>query len=699
MMQILVTYQTEDHEESGDTEANLDLAGIISQYIDSFYGPRENRNAYQVDHSAWDSLQEYLLPPTSPDIDTDTTDTEDDASADAPDVTQPFFCLEQLSKTGATIPPDLFDNILFYVDRRSPRSARKPKSKGYKRLKRHQSTDVAHSLKACSLVCRHWANRCRQNTFSGAELVISSAEDAEIFRTYATRGCSSLLPVHKLIERISVEQSYSAPRSFCHILYPLWPLLGDHVKYTSLKLTGPIPDKFPRVFLDSPHWSFAPSAVISPLLPRYYHRISVSKVHLPSFAHVVRYTKHLKHAQQVEFTEFTWEVADRDRDPLRRFPRTTMPREPLAHRMSLSIRNCTDNIRLCPHMAVTCTNFWLHWLSPAAYWWVLSLVALLKESYVEDDNANPQCFMHGLEATLKEPPALTLSLQPQRTQFNSIAGTDYELVIDDQSLIGPMPIDRILGFAVICSSRKTNPVNLDELVTHLRSLQMPLAIVVVFRGYGNLQAYAEGFRPVAFNPAEGDGPYVFACKRSEISPFHDVPSAGEDDFVGIDPITLGSTVQSWETQRDIIPSLLRCKYYIISTAPTMDYNGNRQEYIRTVQLGHARLSIATGLIGVESTCSQAQCSKPSLSRKVETELFIKSSKDTTPHIHSATNAIIGNSRLSKLQIVGPLPDGFPLTTPYCQGTLLSTASPPSLLPYQDIMVENLHLPSSLNAAK
>ncbi len=85
---------------------------------------------------------------------------------------------------------------------------------------RPSSYDALTDLKRCSLVCRFWANRCRQYMFAGRTLEIYRSEDAEIFRRYAIGGCAALIPVHHLIGEIHVYLRYDGLiNSFLHLLY------------------------------------------------------------------------------------------------------------------------------------------------------------------------------------------------------------------------------------------------------------------------------------------------------------------------------------------------------------------------------------------------------------------------------------------------------------------------------------------------
>ncbi|KAI0083172.1 hypothetical protein BDY19DRAFT_746559 [Irpex rosettiformis] len=175
------------------------------------------------------------------------------------------------SPASTRIPPELFDDILFYLflDLDSNRVTVN------KRLSRRV-------IMVCSLVCCHWANLCRKALFRNKHFTIRSSEEAQTLVKYATQGSPSLVPIPTLIESISVRQGYNMRHSFCDRVYMLKARFD--VRLSLLTLAGPVPDGFPPCKLDTPHWSLPPSVSTPPSLLS-YDEIHVEKVHLPSFRH------------------------------------------------------------------------------------------------------------------------------------------------------------------------------------------------------------------------------------------------------------------------------------------------------------------------------------------------------------------------------------------------------------------------------
>ncbi|KAI0090490.1 hypothetical protein BDY19DRAFT_1055499 [Irpex rosettiformis] len=466
---------------------------------------------------------------------------------------------DRLGTAGAVIPPELFDNILFFVDRDS--FAYLDGRKSAISLRRYQGDpddrDVLHRLKLCSLVSRHWANRCRRYMFTGVTLIISSVEEAEIFRTYVTHGCPSLVQVHRLIGRVSVEQRYDAHRSFCHVLHSLAPLIKDNpeLRESTLRLIGPVPDTFPRVFLDGPHWSFAPSTVTPPSLLQSYSYVTLTDIHLPSFAHAIRYARHFKHAQYVRFTNLTW---DKD-GPLLLFPQM-MVRKHCQDELSVFAEGCTSNSRLCVQVAMTHLKIGR---IAAACLWRTSLVTFLKSEYTAINVLNPTCQI--VQKTDREG-QIAVGFEAGNYKLS----TYCELVVNLESSPSaanpnPTPINmnthHILAFRVILRMGNHH-LNLDGLLSHIRlhNHLLPQIVVVNFDSYSELQTYMQRFRPIALNPHPGTSSdlklYLLTCGRSRNHPFHEVSKAGDWDVVGINPITLSPTGQSWERDWKIVSALL-----------------------------------------------------------------------------------------------------------------------------------------------
>ena len=304
---------------------------------------------------------------------------------------------ERIMGLGASIPEELFEHILFHV--------------GYNYI--HDSPfwtfalvdpgNKAQDIKACSLVCRHWANQCRRHMFTGITLIISSPEQADTFIKYATptRGCTppSLIPVHQLIREIQIEQTYDVSRSFCHRFHIFKSEFGKRL--SELRLLGPIPPGFSSRGLDTPHWSLPPSAVTpSSLLP--YREITLSDVHLPSYRHAAKYVKHFGCAYKIRLYNVTWDTNGHNSPVLF-----------LSHRGGSRERNdgdgfsmcrgfgCTDNLRLCIQVAVTHTRSLIRTLQDDSEGqWLILLLGWFRESFSQSgpptscEWRNSQCFGH-----------------------------------------------------------------------------------------------------------------------------------------------------------------------------------------------------------------------------------------------------------------------------------------------------------------
>ncbi|KAI0782508.1 hypothetical protein BC629DRAFT_558954 [Irpex lacteus] len=172
---------------------------------------------------------------------------------------------EHLPKCAEDIPSELFNNIIWHVNHLCLELPRKYEDVRYLvrqlRTDWKSSDDCLSSLKACSLVCRHWAAKSRQYMYSGSVLSICSKEDFEIALAFATRGCPTLAKtaILRAVRWIDVCQRYDTPRSFYHLL--LHPLTRHRLR--TIILQGPIPEQFPRCFVNTLTGGF-----LSPLSPR-----------------------------------------------------------------------------------------------------------------------------------------------------------------------------------------------------------------------------------------------------------------------------------------------------------------------------------------------------------------------------------------------------------------------------------------------
>lgn len=76
------------------------------------------------------------------------------------------------------------------------------------------------ALARMSLVCLHWAQRCRIVLWKGRELTISSSEKAKWFKWLATTHSSTRLTlIVSLIGRVKVEESLRSQQSWHHLCF------------------------------------------------------------------------------------------------------------------------------------------------------------------------------------------------------------------------------------------------------------------------------------------------------------------------------------------------------------------------------------------------------------------------------------------------------------------------------------------------
>lgn len=273
----------------------------------------------------------------------------------------------------ARIPPELFENILFYVNVHCG-------SRTYLYRKRggRASRNMPNELTQCSLVCLFWANRCREHVFSDRTLQINSYEDAEIVRRYVVDGCPRLTPVHRLITGIDITQNYSgmlAPQgserqtSFLHLLY----LLAIRYKLRDLYISGPVPDGFNPAKLDTPHWGIPPYIVVPSSFPQ--NQVFLTNVHLPSFYHVTKYIRHFI-CVAFFFNKITWD----GQTPMYSLPQAsnkiTCQRRPLS--LGVSVTGvCTNSVHLALTALMLNPNCPLHRLSEEERVWMIKFMTLL----------------------------------------------------------------------------------------------------------------------------------------------------------------------------------------------------------------------------------------------------------------------------------------------------------------------------------
>lgn len=270
----------------------------------------------------------------------------------------------------ARVPPELFDDILFYVN--VNRASRRREKRGNYLIRtggKSRLEYILSDLKHCSLVCLFWANRCREYMFSGATLRIECYEGAEKFKQYFVRGCSRLTPVHQFIREIQVRQHYKSQRSFLHLLY--LPAIQD--KITQITIQGPVPDSFNHAKLDTPHWDIPPRIVVPTSFLR--KKISIIHLHLPSFCHATKYIRHFACACYIKLKEITW-------DGETPYTQAHVPSTVIRQRRPRSLRiratrSCTNSFHLALTALMMNPNCPLHWLSEEGRVWMIRFMTLL----------------------------------------------------------------------------------------------------------------------------------------------------------------------------------------------------------------------------------------------------------------------------------------------------------------------------------
>ena len=265
---------------------------------------------------------------------------------------------------GASIPQELFFNILRWVSRNDTRRETEKRLQRelehlrdrkksaaeilYKEDEEMRKASPIYTLRSCSLVCVYWANQCREYMFRGAHLNVWSLQTAQYFRKYSTDGCKNLVPICTLIQSIDVWVfCHRTQRSFVDLVY----LPHMRGKLDTLKIFGPLPEGLSPAKLDTPHWSLTNLATPPPPATAYQHVVLIA-IDFPSFRHLVKYFKFLDSAVSYHLANITWS----DKAP-------STPScffKPLArHRKSFSVNvsRCTDDLILCIQVAMMYPDF------------------------------------------------------------------------------------------------------------------------------------------------------------------------------------------------------------------------------------------------------------------------------------------------------------------------------------------------------
>lgn len=196
----------------------------------------------------------------------------------------------RVNLVGARIPQELFDNILIHVAQAQGKHTGTTEFSEFSKISKKPTSQT--DLRSYTLVCRHWANKCRQFLFDGAVLTISSAADMDEFIQYASHGCPLLVPLHKVISGVHILQTYDGTpgtRSFCHYL----PFLKfANVPVRTLELCGPTPFLISSRLPKSPHWGLPPTIATPPSMLSGCCTVTARNIHMRSFSHAVQFVRH-----------------------------------------------------------------------------------------------------------------------------------------------------------------------------------------------------------------------------------------------------------------------------------------------------------------------------------------------------------------------------------------------------------------------
>ncbi|KAI0085049.1 hypothetical protein BDY19DRAFT_997118 [Irpex rosettiformis] len=323
---------------------------------------------------------------------------------------------------GAVIPEELFSRILYYVSRDD-----RSKEVGKNRFKTSVQYDPwledvmtkkeilmmlakpLYTLKTCSLVSRYWANRCREYIFSGRALNFINIDEAQAFRHYALQGSSELIPIHELIEAVSVSQTYEySPKSFLHLVYI--PQISQKLRRIEIK--GPFTYDSPPVNIDTPHWSLSNlSPCISPAITG-YRSVRLNGIQFPSFGHIIKYMKHFRSADDIYLSHLTWN--DNAEVSLLK-PMPTMHNRQKIH---VTATDCTDNFLIGFYAATVYSDSPIHTVLDRDQQRVLRLVVSLRDLFRNLDSKSE---------SPRQPTYYFLSTPPQTAP---VEGLEYINLVD-----------------------------------------------------------------------------------------------------------------------------------------------------------------------------------------------------------------------------------------------------------------------------
>ncbi|KAI0092284.1 hypothetical protein BDY19DRAFT_590941 [Irpex rosettiformis] len=239
----------------------------------------------------------------------------------------------RMASHAASIPPELFENILIHVgDKDRLRSREDPTER---------REEMKH-LSACALTCLYWARLTRERMFE--RLVLRSAEDLQGLRTLL--GASSndrLCPIASLLQVVVIYHKLGDLPWF-HNARGLKKSLTDRLRDIVLHILGPVPsaltDGNTRRSELQPLFHTLPRVLPMTSFCRRYVKVYVENIHFtrPTVLFNLLQDCHLVHLHSIHCKNLTWDDDATPFSPDWQF--TDWPN------MQVLVSQCKDNTRV-----------------------------------------------------------------------------------------------------------------------------------------------------------------------------------------------------------------------------------------------------------------------------------------------------------------------------------------------------------------
>ncbi|KAI0812482.1 hypothetical protein BC629DRAFT_1589242 [Irpex lacteus] len=188
----------------------------------------------------------------------------------------------------------------------------------------------------------------------------------------------------------------------------------------------------------------------------------------------------------------------------------------------------------------------------------VSLMASLCKLYPAKDISARQCGLRWYSQPLENLTeiGLTFKLIPKN---GGVVRSDCRFILGD-----PLPTTATSDMRSLVAFRAVftkDDIHIDiGTLLNLLSTHATLRIVHFdfFDDYEHLRCSMHGHTQL-MHPQLGELTFILTCQRSKYHPFSEVPidSDGEYNSIGIDPLTLSPTGQSWRDWSYVVPSLLQ----------------------------------------------------------------------------------------------------------------------------------------------